>query len=158
MAVNASSEQLPVVLARRGLAIDPDLLPLWSHWITPEVEERRYDVRFFVTRVPEGQTVRDVSGEADRCIWVDPAQALEDYHGGRMAMLPPTVSTLADLAELTDTADLVTRARGRIVRPLLPRTRLVDSEIVWEVIDARTGDVVWALDGPPAGSESRGIN
>lgn len=157
MAVNASSEQLPLILARRGLAIDPDLLPLWSHWITPEVEERRYDVRFFVTRVPEGQSVRDVSGEADRCIWVDPAQALTDYHEGRMAMLPPTVSTLADLVELPDTADLAIRARDRVVRPLLPRTRMVEGEVVWEVVDARTDEVVWSLDGPPAGSESRGI-
>lgn len=154
--VNDSSAYVPEVLARRGLALDPDLLPLWSHWITPEVEERRYDVRFFVARVPEGQVVRDVSGEADRCIWVDPAHALAEYGEGRMAMLPPTVSTLSDLVALPDTADLAKRARERTVRPLLPRTRMVDGEVVWEVIDARDGSVVWAMDGPPAGSESRG--
>ena len=155
-AVNDSSAQFPEVLARRGLALDPDLLPLWSHWITPEVEERRYDVRFFVARVPEGQLVRDVSGEADRCIWVDPAHALSEYAEGRMAMLPPTVSTLSDLVSLPDTTDLAGRAGGRKVRPLLPRTRMVDGEVVWEVVDARDGSVVWAMDGPPAGSESRG--
>lgn len=158
MAVNASSEQLSAVMTRRGLAIDPTLLPLWTHWITPEVEERRYDVRFFVARVPEGQEARDVSGEADRCIWVDPAHALREYHEGRMAMLPPTVATLADLAELPDSSDLAVRARDRMIRPLLPRTRLVEGEVVWEVIDARTDEVVWSLEGPPAGSEARGVH
>lgn len=156
-AVNSSSAEFPDVLARRGLAIDPDLLPLWSHWITPEVEERRYDVRFFVAAVPEGQPVRDVSGEADHCVWVNPAQALADYGEGRMAMLPPTVSTLTDLVDLSDLSDLAARARARTVFPLMPRTRMNGEEMVWEVVNARDGSVVWPMSGPPAGSESRGI-
>jgi len=155
-AVNSSSAEFPDVLARRGLAIDPDLLPLWSHWITPEVEERRYDVRFFVAAVPEGQPVRDVSGEADHCVWVNPAQALADYGEGRMAMLPPTVSTLTDLVDLSDLSDLAARARARTVLPLMPRTRMNGEEMVWEVVNARDGSVVWPMSGPPAGSESRG--
>ena len=156
-AVNSSSAKFPDVLARRGLAIDPDLLPLWSHWITPEVEERRYDVRFFVAAVPEGQPVRDVSGEADHCVWVNPAQALADYGEGRMAMLPPTVATLTDLADLPDLGDLAARARARTVLPLMPRTRMNGEEMVWEVVNARDGSVVWPMSGPPAGSESRGV-
>ena len=156
-AVNSSSAEFPEVLARRGLAIDPDLLPLWSHWITPEVEERRYDVRFFVAAVPEGQPVRDVSGEADHCVWVNPAQALADYGEGRMAMLPPTVSTLTDLVDLSDLSDLAARARARTVLPLMPRTRMNGEEMVWEVVNARDGSVVWPMSGPPAGSESRGV-
>ena len=156
-AVNASSSEFPDVLARRGLAIDPDLLPLWSHWITPEVEERRYDVRFFVAAVPEGQPVRDVSGEADHCVWVNPAQALADYGEGRMAMLPPTVATLTDLTDLPDLSDLAARARARTVLPLMPRTRMAGEEMVWEVVNARDGSVVWPMSGPPAGSESRGV-
>jgi len=156
-AVNSSSAEFPDVLARRGLAIDPDLLPLWSHWITPEVEERRYDVRFFVAAVPEGQPVRDVSGEADHCVWVNPAQALADYGEGRMAMLPPTVSTLTDLVDLSDLSDLAARARARTVLPLMPRTRMNGEEMVWEVVNARDGSVVWPMSGPPAGSESRGV-
>ncbi len=156
-AVNSSSAKFPDVLARRGLAIDPDLLPLWSHWITPEVEERRYDVRFFVAAVPEGQPVRDVSGEADHCVWVNPAQALADYGEGRMAMLPPTVSTLTDLVDLSDLSDLAARARARTVLPLMPRTRMNGEEMVWEVVNARDGSVVWPMSGPPAGSESRGV-
>lgn len=157
-AVNDSSAEFPGVLRRRGLAIDPSLLPLWAHWITPEVEERRYDVRFFAAVVPEGQPVRDVSGEADHVVWVNPTEALAQYERGEMAMLPPTVANMRDLAEFVDVTELAQRARDRVVRPLLPRTRIVDGEVVWEVIDTRTGEPVWPMDGPPAGSEARGIH
>ena len=33
---------------RRHLHVDTDLFAPWAHWITPEVESRRYDTRFFL--------------------------------------------------------------------------------------------------------------
>ncbi|HEY8478316.1 MAG TPA: NUDIX hydrolase, partial [Spirillospora sp.] len=48
-------------LGRRGLVLRSDLLRPWAHWITPKVEPKRYDTRFFVAAMPEGQRARDVS-------------------------------------------------------------------------------------------------
>ena len=155
-AVSAEAANFGEVLRRRGLKIDPDVLPLWSHWITPEVEERRYDVRFFVARVPEGQPVLDVSGEADKVVWMMPREAVAGYDEGVIPMLPPTVRTLMDLADIPDVASVLAHAGLRPVLPLLPRPRLADGEMVWEVIDARDSSVMWTMDGPPPDSEVRG--
>ena len=156
-AVHASSAALPAVLARRGLSLDPSLLPLWSHWVTPEVEAKRYDVRFFVAAVPRGQLARDVSGEADHVRWVSPADALTAYGRGELSMLPPTAATIADLLPLPDVVSVLTAAASRDVCPLMPRPRLLDDDaIAWDVIDVRDGRVVVALPGEPAGSEEHG--
>lgn len=156
-AVAESSPALAHVLSRRGLRIDPGLLPLWTHWVTPEVESKRYDVRFFVAAVPPGQRARDVSGEADQVVWTSPSLALGDYARGRLPMLPPTVATLADLAALPDVATVLASAADREVRPLMPRPRFDDSgDIAWDVIDVRDGAVVVRLPAEPAGSEVAG--
>lgn len=156
-AVHASSAALADVLSRRGLAIDPGLLPLWTHWVTPEIESRRYDVRFFVATVPEGQRVRDVSGEADDVRWERPVAAMEAYAEGRLPMLPPTAATIADLTHFDDATSVLATAASRDVRPLMPRARLDDSgAIAWEIIDVRDGSVILPLDSEPAGSEVHG--
>jgi len=156
-AVAESSPALAQVLARRGLRVDPGLLPLWTHWVTPEVESKRYDVRFFVAAVPPGQHARDVSGEADQVVWTPPSAALSDYARGQLPMLPPTVATLADLVPLPDVAAVLASAADRDVRPLMPRPRLEDDgAIAWDVIDVRDGSVVVRLPAEPAGSEVAG--
>lgn len=155
--VAESSEALADVLARRGLRLDPALLPLWTHWITPEIESKRYDVRFFVAAVPPGQRVRDVSGEADLVRWISPPEALTDYARGQLPMLPPTVATLADLAPMPDVGSVLAAAAEREVRPLMPRPRLAeDGTVAWDVIDVRDGAVVISLPSEPAGSEVAG--
>ena len=70
-------ESLSGLLDRRGLVLRADLLRPWAHWITPEVEPRRYDTRFFVAALPAGQDTRDVGGEADATMWLTPREALE---------------------------------------------------------------------------------
>lgn len=157
--VEQDSTQLAGVLARRGLHIEAEHLPLWSHWITPEVEERRYDVRFFAAVVPPNHPVRDVSGEADQVRWVTPSEGLVEYDRGQLAMLPPTVTTLRELIALDSVAGLLPHSVERPVQPLLPRARLGDDgQLIWEIINATTGAVVSLMSGAPAGSESRGIH
>ena len=157
LAINGSSGALGPILRRRGLRLDPQLLPLWTHWVTPEVESRRYDVRFFVAAVPPGQQARDVSGEADDVRWIPPADALAAYGQGSLPMLPPTVATLADLTGMPDIKGVMAAAALRDVRPLMPRPRLdSQGEIAWDVIDVRDGSVMVSLPAEPAGSEVAG--
>ena len=157
LAINGSSGALGPILRRRGLSLDPELLPLWTHWVTPEIESRRYDVRFFVAAVPPGQQARDVSGEADDVRWMPPADALAAYGQGSLPMLPPTVATLADLTGMPDIKGVMAAAALRDVRPLMPRPRLdSQGEIAWDVIDVRDGSVMVSLPAEPAGSEVAG--
>jgi len=107
------------------------LLRPWGRWVTPEVEPRRYDTRFFVAALPAGQRAAadDAGGEADRAAWWAPAEALARHRDGELAMLPPTSFTLAELSEYADTAAVLAAAEARDCRPVLPRF-LVEGEDV----------------------------
>jgi 8-oxo-dGTP pyrophosphatase MutT (NUDIX family) len=114
-------ESLSGLLQRRGLGLRADLLRPWAHWITPELEPRRYDTRFFVAALPAGQDVRDVGGEADATMWLTPREAIARYERDELPMLPPTISTLRDLAEFSTAAEALASASSRDIAPLLPR-------------------------------------
>ena len=99
-------------LDRRGLVLRSDLLGAWARWITPEFEPRRYDTWFFVAALPEGQVTRNASTEADRTVWIRPAEAAAGYDRGELLMMPPTISTLRDLVPYATAAEALA-ARGR---------------------------------------------
>lgn len=115
------SLSLTALLERRQLVLRADLLRPWAHWITPEVEPRRYDTRFFVAALPPGQRTRDVGGEADRVSWRTPLDALRAAETGEVGMLPPTAFTLAELSVYGSVADILEAGSARDIRPVLPR-------------------------------------
>ena len=107
------------LLDRRGLRLRDDLLFPWSRWITPEFEPRRFDTWFFAALLPEAQSARDVSGEADRTAWVDPGDTAD------LAMLPPTRATLDELAACGSIPGVVAAAERRdAATPVMPRVEL----------------------------------
>lgn len=108
-------------LRRRSLILRTGLLRPWARWITPEFEPRRFDAWFFLAALPHGQRTRDVGGEADRVAWVRPAEAVAAYRRGEMAMLPPTIATLADLVPASDVHQALSLADGRSMAPRMPR-------------------------------------
>jgi 8-oxo-dGTP pyrophosphatase MutT (NUDIX family) len=114
-------------LRRRGLLLRSDLLAAWTHWITPEFEPRRYDTRFFVAALPEGQVTRDVSTESDRVGWMRPHDAIASVDDGRMQMLPPTYVTVQDMAALRGPQEALQVAPGREIRPIQPTLRYDDT-------------------------------
>ncbi|WP_433890481.1 NUDIX hydrolase [Streptomyces sp. CA-111067] len=111
-------------LARRDLVLRSDLLGPWARWITPEFEERRYDTWFFLAVLPPGQRTRDVSGEADRTVWLPPAEAVAGYDRGEMVMLPPTISTLRDLLPYGSAAAALAAAPSRDLTPIQARAAI----------------------------------
>ncbi|MCA1823971.1 MAG: NUDIX hydrolase [Mycobacteriales bacterium] len=123
------SVSLSELLEGEGLVLRADLLRPWAHWVTPEIEPRRYDTRFFVAALPPGQDVWDVAGESDRGSWVSPADALERQVSGDMAMLPPTAFTLAELAEFGRVADVLAAADAREVRRVLPKIVVTGEQV-----------------------------
>ncbi|MET9565397.1 NUDIX hydrolase [Streptomyces tauricus] len=117
-------------LDRRGLVLRSDLLGAWTRWITPEFEPRRYDTFFFVAVLPEGQRTRNASTEADRTVWIRPAEAIDGYDRGDLLMMPPTIATLRQLGAYGSAADALAAAPGRDMTPVLAQARLVDGELV----------------------------
>jgi 8-oxo-dGTP pyrophosphatase MutT (NUDIX family) len=122
------SVSLGEMLARRNLILRADLLCPWSRWITPAVEPRRFDARFFAAALPAGQRTRDVGGEAAAVQWISPAGALAAGRAGQIQLWLPTAMTLAELAEYPDVAAVL--AARREVRPLLPEV-IISEGATW---------------------------
>ncbi|WP_166655373.1 NUDIX hydrolase [Actinorugispora endophytica] len=114
-------------LDRRGLVLRSDLLRPWSRWVTPTVEPRRFDTRFFAAVLPEGQQTRDVGGEADHVTWLRPAEAIRLRRAGELAMMAPTVANLKDLVGRAAPEDVL--ATEREVVPITPELREVAGEL-----------------------------
>ncbi|MEU4836388.1 NUDIX hydrolase [Streptosporangium sp. NPDC023615] len=113
-------------LDRRELVLRSDLLRPWAHWITPEVETRRFDTRFFVAALPPGQRTRDVGGEADQVAWLRPADALDRARTGEIFLMPPTHRTLTELGAYEKVPEVL--AADREIVTIMPRIAQVDGE------------------------------
>jgi 8-oxo-dGTP pyrophosphatase MutT (NUDIX family) len=89
-----------------------DLIPL-AHWVTPEVEIRRYDTRFFMAVMPAGQEARHDERETTALAWLSPEQAIAEYRADRILLPPPTWTTLRQLARHGSLEAVVAWARTR---------------------------------------------
>jgi 8-oxo-dGTP pyrophosphatase MutT (NUDIX family) len=118
-ALEAREVSLAQFLAEAGLVLRADLLCPWGNWITPVEEVRRYDTRFFVAALPQGQRADGVTTEADDSGWRRPADALTEWKQGHRFLLPPTWTTLGELAEYGTVADAM--AAERAISPIMPR-------------------------------------
>lgn len=116
------SISLAALLARHRLTLRADLLRPWSRWVTPVIEERRYDTRFFVAAMPRGQRTSYVDGEASADAWVRPEDAVEAGRRGDILLYPPTAVTLTELAACASVAEAL--ARPAATSPRLPDVRL----------------------------------
>lgn len=89
------------VLLDHRLVLRSDLLRYRAHWITPVVEPRRYDTRFFVAAVPVGQDPDGDTSEADVSEWTRPQALLDAFADGDVMLMPPTIVCLEQLAHVS---------------------------------------------------------
>lgn len=154
-AVRETAEEAAIVLG------DPLGLTYIAHWVTPAVESRRFDTRFYATVVSPSE-VRECSTETDDQQWARPIDALRRYMDGDIAMLPPTVAVLSEFARLAevgyDSVAAIADLGSRPVLPLMPAPYLgAAGELGWQLVNYRTGRTVTKLRGAPAGSETDGV-
>lgn len=98
-----------------SLALDG--LFLLARWITDRDIPMRFDVTFWVARMPPGQTPLADEHEQFAAQWVRPADALERHRQGAFAMVYPTIKTLAHLAQFSS-VDAVLQACAVSEEPL----------------------------------------
>lgn len=120
------------MLEREDLYLDLAPLLYWSHWITPSLEPKRFDTRFFAIAVPADQ-----AASADRCeltehAWVRPARIQEALERREIRVVPPTLLTLEDLAESHarhgSLAAMLEAERDRPTPPVMPRIEVRPDE------------------------------
>jgi 8-oxo-dGTP pyrophosphatase MutT (NUDIX family) len=111
------------VLQSGGLRVDTQHLAPWSRWITPvqpSVTNKRFDTRFFMAVLPQGQQPMHDNIEAIDSVWLSPRDALDAYWARNLSLAPPQIMTLVSLLPYTNTADVLHAAKQQTPTLILP--------------------------------------
>lgn len=117
----AGTTAFPDIIRRARLRLALDELAYFAHWVTPEIETRRFDTRFFLARAPEGQTPVHDDGETSHSEWLAPLDAIERSRDGRISLPPPTWTTLSMLAKFDSLDAVFEWARRKPIPRVQPR-------------------------------------
>lgn len=100
------------------LTVD-DLHP-YAHWVTPEIEIRRYDTRFFLARMPANQVAKHDESETTALEWLSPREAIARFQNRDLLLPPPTWTTIRQLAPRTSLDDVFAWAKTRTIVRVMP--------------------------------------
>ena len=121
------------VLDRMECRIDGEALEYFAHWITPEVEPRRFDTRFFAAKVgADADTIVDPREMSD-AVWLTPVEALARYDDGSLPMVFPTIKTLEQFEAYGSVDDALTDMRQTTVPTILPRLVITPTGVGMEL-------------------------
>ena len=105
-----------------GLTLSTHELHAFARWIPPPALHKRFDTRFYLARLPEGQSAVQDGSEAVAIIWIRPQDALDQLAAGTRKIIFPTARNLELLALSSSVeaafADLAMRPQG-IVQPII---------------------------------------
>jgi 8-oxo-dGTP pyrophosphatase MutT (NUDIX family) len=115
--VHDGRRTLRAVVEEEHLRLALDALVTFAHWVTPPVDTRRFDTRFFVARVPPAQAPAHEPAESTESIWTTAAAALAAAVRGDIVLPPPTWATLREMEGFTSVDDVLAWARTcKVVR------------------------------------------
>ena len=119
--INKGEMTFSQLIHQENLSLATHSLIHYSHWITPEAREKRYDTHFFLALVPEGQIPSADQKETTAGMWLTPQQALKANISGDIPLTPPAMCMLEELAPFSSVEDMVRFARSRTMSdPILP--------------------------------------
>jgi 8-oxo-dGTP pyrophosphatase MutT (NUDIX family) len=117
MAAGATLEALAL---RDGFRLALDSLHVFAHWVTPEVETKRFDTRFFIALLPPEQEPMHDEHETTDSEWMEPDVAVERCRRDEILLPPPTWTTLRMLSKLSTADEAIDWARRRRVVRVQP--------------------------------------
>tara|TARA_B100001057_G_scaffold144297_1_gene144133 strand:+ start:12534 stop:13325 length:792 start_codon:yes stop_codon:yes gene_type:complete len=100
-----------------------NIAPL-SHWITPNIETRRFDTRFFIAFLPENQIESHDGNELTQSLWINPTQAIDRAFKGEMQMIMPTIKNLQSCEGHKSAEDFLSHQKSLTKEdfpPILPK-------------------------------------
>lgn len=125
-ALNARTATFADLVEETGIVLDPSLLRFWSRIVTPISAPKRYDARFFLAHMPDGQEPLHDDLETTASVWIRPSVAVEEGRAGRFQIIFPTRRTLEAIDAFGGPDDAFAAAAGRDARPLTPGIVMVD--------------------------------
>ncbi len=103
------------------------LLTPYARWITPEIEGKRFDTRFFIARMPEHQSPEHDAVELVESLWLTPEEALEKHAGKEIMLMPPTLKTIEELSGFSSIDQVFEAAANKTILPILPQSYITES-------------------------------
>ena len=111
--VHGGTASMRFIIEREHLRLALDSLVLFAHWVTPPVDARQFDTRFFLARVPPHQTPAHDNAETTHSVWLTPAAAMAQSQASDIVLPPPTWTTLRELEPCASVDDAIAWARTR---------------------------------------------
>ena len=97
-----------------GVQLSPSQLQTWSRWITPNepsMMKKRFDARFFIAALPDGQTAIHDGIEATDSQWATARQALQDYVDNKIVLAPPQIMSLISISNFNTVQECLEHAK-----------------------------------------------
>jgi 8-oxo-dGTP pyrophosphatase MutT (NUDIX family) len=120
-AVHDGATTLRQVVESERLRLSLDALVLFAHWVTPPIDTRQFDTRFFMARVPPDQAPAHDDTETTQSAWITPADALHQARCGDIVLPPPTWTTLRELEPFGSVVDALAWGRQHRVQRRMPK-------------------------------------
>ena len=115
--VHSGSASMRAIVEREQLRLALDSLVLFAHWVTPPIDTRQFDTRFFLSRVPPDQTPAHDDAETTDSVWLTAKAAMSQAQSGDIVLPPPTWTALRELESFVTVEEAIVWARQRrIVR------------------------------------------
>ncbi|MFT4570424.1 MAG: 8-oxo-dGTP pyrophosphatase MutT (NUDIX family) [Hyphomicrobiaceae bacterium] len=128
--VAAGDTDFATLLASHGLRLAADRLAHFAHWITPDVEKKRFDTHFFIAPAPAAQSADHDRTESTEGSWMTSAQALARYQAREIELVPPTIATLEWVARFSNVDDAMAAAHAEQVVAILPKIIMGDELVI----------------------------
>ncbi|WP_417318016.1 NUDIX hydrolase [Emcibacter sp.] len=119
-------------LRETGIQPDLDAIVPFAHWITPVVQPKRYDTRFFICEAPEGQTASADGQEILEVTWASPQEIIDRADG---TLMFPTLMNLNKISGYGSVRELFEEtAKSKIVTvlPEIKKNKKGDIRIIAE--------------------------
>lgn len=104
--VNDSNRNFIEIIEEENLILDAGQMHYIARWITPVGPPRRFDARFFITRMPRRQVPVHDDNELVHSRWISPKEILRKVDAEEMVLMSPTLRMIRSLARF-DSADEV---------------------------------------------------
>jgi 8-oxo-dGTP pyrophosphatase MutT (NUDIX family) len=114
-------------LRAAGVTLATSALVPFARWVTPKLESRRFDARFFVARAPgRSHHATHDGSETVASAWLSPRAAIERAQRREIALAPPTWRTLEGLLDARTVDDVIALAPASLT-PIEP-TVILDGD------------------------------
>jgi 8-oxo-dGTP pyrophosphatase MutT (NUDIX family) len=117
------------LFVKENLRLDFRQLFFYAHWLTPEIEARRFDTRFFLACLPAHQEASHDGAETSASGWFAPQEALYAQERGEIILMPPTLKILEDLSCFARLKEVFRQPSSGSIPRILPEVILRDGQV-----------------------------